>query len=493
MVKRRTSTVPCKVYRYGIRPPEGKDREIIDEQMWLAHRYYNDLIEVERARRKAYRWAREKLGDGEQLKEVSKRLNEERKDVCNSRVRDPEWGPGLRGTCGLYSGTYLLVEDRVGQATKTSKGDPKFRRWDGNGIIGVQCAHPIQVKDLISGEHDRYAALDMGPRRHHRTGNVIKNGVWLTLLVAPGGVRARFAMKMHRPMPSDGVIRWIKVTRRREGTRERWEVHFTVESVSFIRPERTGPVAAIDICWSKGRVGYLLGEDGHEEPVRPHPSIIEKLEYADSIRSIRDKLVNEAKAWAADNIDARVKSWHRMHARGLSRKMNAWRDEGHDVSVLEEWRKRDRHLYQIESGVRSKAKRRLQNDYRVWARRTVDRYPVIVLEDLDLSDLAEEKKGGHARFVYAPSHLRNALANAGAKIVTVPAPHTSANCHRCGEPVSKTYHTPSCSSCGWRGDRRINASRNILARGLVALERPVPLALREMFSETATQPSSDAP
>ncbi len=477
MVKRRTSSVPCRVYKYGALPPEPRD--VVDEQMWLAHRYYNDLIEVEHARRQAFVWARDRVS-AEELREVSKQIEEERKDVCNARVRDPEWGPGLRGTCGLYSGTYLLIEAQAEQARKKKGAPPRFRRWTGEGAIGIQCAKPIPVSELMDGTN-RYASIDTSPRYHIRTGRPIKNGALLTCVVGPGGTKASFSMKLHRPLPEDGLVRWIKILRRRTaetsvaGVREKWEVHITVESSTFIRPERKGPVAAIDLCWSKGRVGHLLGEDGYEEPILPHTAIVKKLRYADSVRSIRDGYLNVAKEWAAINIDPRVRSWHRMHAKGLMRKIREWREEGHDVAVLEAWRHRDTHLYQIEHNVRAKAKRRLQNDYRVWARRVVDRYPVIILEDLDLSELATENSGGkwgnHQRFVYAPSRLRDALANAGAQIVKVPAAYTSALCHCCGKEVGGTYHRPRCEECDWVGDRRENAVRNILADGMEALGR----------------------
>lgn len=501
-MKRKKSTVPCRVYAYGLLPPEG--RAVVDEQILLAHRYYNDLVEVEYARRQAYRWARDKVSP-EELKEVSKRLNEERKDICNARVRDPEWGPGLRGTCGLYSGTYLMIEAQVDQAIKAAieavkkwkknpkgpcpSGLPKFRRWGNEGSIGVQCAGGgVPVSEFIDGNH-RLGSIDTSPRYHRKTKRLVKHGVRLTIPVAPGGVRVTFDMKMHRPLPADGTIKWIKIVKRRTahgnvaGTRERWEAHITVEAPSFIRPERKGPVAAIDLCWSKGRVGHLLGEDGYEEPIRPHRAVIRSLRYADSIRSIRDGYLNVAKEWAAMNIDPRVRSWDKMKARGMIRKMRQWREEGHDVSMLDAWRHRDDHLWQIERNVREKAKRRLTNDYRVWARKIVERYPVLILENINLSEVAEKnrkgKKGNSTRFAYAPSHVRDALVNAGAKVIKVPPEYTSMNCPACSAKLGGDYHARECASCGWSGDRREGAARNIFARGLATLNRPVPLALRD--------------
>lgn len=42
--------MPTKIYNYGAKPPrENADR--VGEQIWLAHRYHNRLIELERLRR----------------------------------------------------------------------------------------------------------------------------------------------------------------------------------------------------------------------------------------------------------------------------------------------------------------------------------------------------------------------------------------------------------------------------------------------------------
>jgi phage FluMu protein Com len=53
-MRRKTSTVPTKVFKYGLLSPTSNGR-LVDEAVYLGHRFYNRLIEIERDRRAEYR------------------------------------------------------------------------------------------------------------------------------------------------------------------------------------------------------------------------------------------------------------------------------------------------------------------------------------------------------------------------------------------------------------------------------------------------------
>src|SRR5690242_6800937 len=63
MPKRKTSDVPTRVLTFGCLPPD-VGRAEFDEQLILAHRYRNKLIEIERARRAKFRDIRAKWAPG---------------------------------------------------------------------------------------------------------------------------------------------------------------------------------------------------------------------------------------------------------------------------------------------------------------------------------------------------------------------------------------------------------------------------------------------
>ena len=56
-MRRKTSTVPTKVFKYGLQSPT-VNGHLVDETIYLAHKFYNRLIEIVRASRAAYRTER---------------------------------------------------------------------------------------------------------------------------------------------------------------------------------------------------------------------------------------------------------------------------------------------------------------------------------------------------------------------------------------------------------------------------------------------------
>lgn len=58
---RKTSSLPTKIYTYGITRIQPEAEKLIQDQLWLAHRYRNKLTEIERNRRTDYRKLRASL------------------------------------------------------------------------------------------------------------------------------------------------------------------------------------------------------------------------------------------------------------------------------------------------------------------------------------------------------------------------------------------------------------------------------------------------
>jgi putative transposase len=115
------------------------------------------------------------------------------------------------------------------------------------------------------------------------------------------------------------------------------------------------------------------------------------------------------------------------------------------------------------------------------SRRYVDTYQVIVVEDLQVANLA---RNHHlARSIHDSSWglfrwmLSYKAAWAGRELVAVPPQYTSQQCSSCGAYVEKTLsvRTHVCPWCGYVDDRDVNAARNILHAGVVARTEPSPI------------------
>lgn len=111
------------------------------------------------------------------------------------------------------------------------------------------------------------------------------------------------------------------------------------------------------------------------------------------------------------------------------------------------------------------------------SRKLVDRYQIIVFEDLDIKDMQDgnwrslNKSISDAAWGELVRLTQVKAEWAGRTVVTVDPHNTSQMCSSCGEivkkPLSERVH--KCPHCGLEMDRDRNAARNILARGMASL------------------------
>lgn len=412
-MKRKTSKLPSRVWTYGCLHPT-KEAESIFKQLRLANIYYNKLIEIERERRTKYREARSEIGAVLRTLEghrdaITKLVEEHRDSIKKTRSaqrkhveastdmravikvqlerrravvdqirteRDRlKTDPRLvieserintsaqervkeeRAKCGIYWGTYLLIERAVEQARK-AKDDPKFHRFDGTGRIGVQVQGGMDKAEIFGGGDTRvqFSPLPDGQwdtrsgRRHAyttiklRVGSDGRKPIW-----------AEVPAVLHRPLPADARVMWAWLKVHRIGPRTKFEFQITMESEEFRRdPPLVGSerVAALDIGWRKlasgdVRVGYLYDYMGKRRELVLTKEVREGLAFCDSLRAINDGHFNTAravlKAWVAEHpkllpewLPAEIETMHAWHSRGrLSRLARRWSDEATGVTAEE--------------------------------------------------------------------------------------------------------------------------------------------------------------
>lgn len=460
---RKTSTVPTRIITYGcLAPTEGAD--ILHEQLFLAHRYQQDLVSDELAARAVYREARSALPDVAQLETECDRLTAEldtlrdtikslradararvrcvgltaqakalaaERKVVAQRLREAraeakpvlaEVSRGIaerkgifrkarRAQCGVYWGTYLMREGAVDQAAK-AKDDPRHRRYDRTGKVGVQLQHGITLAELHGCEDTRLQLAPLPPgqwdtrsgrRRAYttvriRVGSEGRAPIWATLPVV-----------MHRPLPKDARIMWAWILVRRIGTDTTYQLQLAVESEEYHARGRGDGWVAVDFGWKSDpggiAVALAVDEQGGQSPLVLPEIVRQRIEHAESLRAIADRNFNAAKAtlvawlaehgapeWMAD--EARwIHAWR--SSRRLATLVARWRDnvtpESADIyTALEAWRRQNRHLYQWECRERTKALRRRKDIYRNWVADLRKRYAHVVTEKCDYRELARD-------------------------------------------------------------------------------------------------------
>lgn len=549
------------VYTYGLPlGPTSECAEAVDEQMRRARIYHNELLELERTKRAVYR---EIVGEVAHVAAIQTQIDEVTSEIqrletaaragnqkSRKRVRDPEtrrqlqslrakrkelrqqrkaakaavrddpdmqariaalderateWQRGLRAQCGVYWGTYLLVEE-AHQRRRRERMDPQFRRWDGSGRIGVQIQGGMPVAGIVDGSDSRLQ-IDRTPRvrytRRHPEGRSVPDSGWLRIRIGSDGrapVWATFPLVYHRPLPRDGVIKRAWVQRRRIGTRWRWELQVTLqEPVPDVAPGRG--TAAVHVGWRVRqdglRVGYVRDTSGEGQELLLPRAVLDALDHAASLRSIRDR--------HHDGIRARLRQWMSAQSHvpewltAATKHMDRWRStqrltrlvytwrasrfsgDAAMYDALEAWRRKDRHLYQWECDERAKARGRRKDIYRQLAADLTSRYSTILLGDTDLRQVArraapDQEDPQHAtarrnRTRAAVGELQDAIKAAASKrgvaVDRVSAQHVTDTCHACGErcafdAAEHVHH--ACAHCGVVWDQDDNAAVNMLGR-----------------------------
>lgn len=595
----RDCGVPSAVMVYGLGEPLA-GREPIEQQLLLAHRYRNALVEVARNERAAWYEIVRQVGDVALLEREIAALDEwisagvgriqEIRKRDRKRTRTPElsacvkalrtarkrrarWLGGLRRAattdpaiaaaieamrgrvleaqkalragCGVYWGTYQLVEDAVKQAAKAAAKEghaARFVAWRGysdrvgdDGRLSVQIIRGadglvgMTLDEIVGGSDARVRIVPRSEpkerppprseahRRHRercdrdrknvrrelelhlRVASDEKGGpVWARWPVLVGKGRGRTDPLADRPLPPDARIKRVTVQRRRIGTRFRWEAVVSYSAESLRAPKRLDDeMAGVDVGWRKVegglRVAYVVDARGqHRELVLPD-EILSRIARADATRGLRDEYFealrprlarwlreHEHPEWLARSL-AHIEKW-RSTAK-LTRIAYRWAERrfGGDEEIfamVDEWRRRDRHLYQIEASRRARAFGCRRDLYRRWARELAERYAVLVFEDFDLRKMArkalpdepaDERGAREHRFVAAVSELRlyigNALRRRGGEKRERSAVNSTRRCHAClalceWDAAELLHHT--CEHCGATWDQDANAAQNLL-------------------------------
>lgn len=564
-----------KVYRYGLLAPIIA-AESVAEQMRAAQRYRNTLVEIERGRRAALRRgeaqdpalaglrAAEQWLDGQaralssaikaarankrtrsapaELRAELRRVREQVKrarfamrlyralvalpKMQQQRDRINDLAATLRRSarahCGVYWGTYLLIESADAAARKQplwAKGqpnDPSFMRWRGQGSVGVQIQKGMDVASLKVDRRLQIAAGRQlrrcsGRGTHKRCGESCqkkpgkgaRQARVLRLRIGSDGrdpIWAEWPLRLHRPLPVDACIMGAAVHLRRHGPRQEWSLAITVREPAPACPRGDQIAVAVDVGWRKlddgMRVAYWRGEDGEHGELALSAYQIAGLHKAEGIAAVRDKAKNlmhaRLKAWLKERelpawlqqATAHIASWKsagRFAALSLRWADNRFDGDSDGYAALASWRYRDHHLWAYESGQRLGAQRQRRDMYRCFAVKLARRYGVVVIEQFDKRrmnrlPLAEDDantQDQHLRVqqrIAATSTLCEALANAfrrdAAGIVEANAAYTTRHCHICGSDLSGDPADDITQRCeqGHVWDQDDNACHNLLAR-----------------------------
>jgi hypothetical protein len=217
---------------------------------------------------------------------------------------------------------------------------------------------------------------------------------------------------------------------------------------------------------------------------------------AEDLRSIRDAHFNAAMGvfvpWVKSSASDGLPEWFAeatktVHAWRATARLAAlvirWRSsrfagDEEMFTVLEEWRRKDKHLYEWEANNRRKAIAWRDNAYRVFAAVLAARYAAVSVEDTDWSEVAKLPDADEEEEMVNPTARRNRTIAAVGRLheilrerfrwaLTIDARGTTERCTACGrmDAVPPDKVVRACRHCGYVEDRDRRAARNILAKG----------------------------
>ena len=559
------------VYRYALASPH-ENAELVFEQIRLAHRYRNALVEIEHQRRAEVRAAEAAAGDmpkaiaalraargtrelavmaitrhrartrkrdePAEFREAAKQarvverdaaraFSDVRKtiatnqDIINARDLIGEKAKAsireARGLCGVFWGTYLLVEAAAGESfaetglydSAGEPTDPHFLRWTGEGAVAVQLQGGMTVAEATSGQDTRLRLRLPDPwawdrkGRTHRECEQMARQAEVSLRVGSEGrapVWATWRCDMHRPLPMGAVIKWAAVHREKVGPHDRWYLTLTLEA--DVRREASAPprrtAVAVDIGWrvigDELRVAGWMDTDGRMGELRLSAKDREFFAAANRIQAERgvrfDAMRARLSAWLREHNDI-LPDWLRV----TSANMASWKSEGRLAGLYNRWRDnrfvgdtaaydqlsnwaaRARHEWAVESRTREQAILRRREKYRIFAAQMAEGYDFIVIEKFDLRTMAvrqapdqdsENETARTNRVVAATSILVNAIKVAsrsrGTSVAAMPCEDTTRECPMChlvSDRRAEAQIVLSCT-CGHVWDQDVNGAPSIL-------------------------------
>lgn len=367
--------MPTLVYRYGLRPTAASDLEYVQAQLAAANEYRNALIAVELERRESYRAARTRLcptlaaGEASErqlmgdldaakakverdsslekrlkadLQSVRKRLRELRAEAKENAElkalsteidsRAIEAGKKLRAECGVYWGTYLLIEADVFRS-KTSGNEPKRKKYFGSGRLGVQTKGGITVPELFA---EKSTLIRMTQptceKRFQHSPRAIRAHTYSTLKFRGGSFDGKprwleFGLSYSRPLPPDARIKQASIVLQKTGSHVRYELQLVVnlpESKPRVKGEGLVQIAFDWRFLDDGSLQVATATDcrGETTAIAQPARWIEHLRRAEGLERVGEKYFSEVRAWFAEELKKQPKK-----VDAVLRALSPWHDE----------------------------------------------------------------------------------------------------------------------------------------------------------------------
>ena len=421
---------------------------------------------------------------------------------------------------GLFWPNYNEIGNRFLTARKLilkkrAQGKPsqlRFQKFIGTGCLVVQIPRGMPVEQFYKGGNNFLSiepAFDTsvwqipfrGERRRAcrttlkvRTGSNGRAPIWF-----------RLPFIFHRPLPKNGLIKEVKVIRRRKPNNKwKWSINFFVEcpEESIKKPVflKKKEAVAIDLGWRRKkeglRVGFWTDSEGNKGEIILDNSYLNTLQRLQDLQSIIDQEFNAFK----DEMVKELEKYDRNEITALFDNISKWKSPNKYTNILfywidnrfsgdeklwniyTSWRKRHIHLWTWFGNLFRKLAGRRNQFYRDISNRFAYEYKVVLVKDSDLSTLLikgnpeeETQKQNSVRRRQSKlascgvlrDYIKWACFKYSADYRELSSINTTKICHKCGEIMEGINFEKNivvrCPKCFSDFDQDENSTRNMLA------------------------------
>lgn len=324
-----------------------------------------------------------------------------------------------RADSELYWGNYLVVEQDLGGIGRGAP--PKFRPWKGHGRLAVQIQGGADFDEVWQGQDGRVRLSPWDPDKwdpSRRRGQA--RWVRMRLRVGSQGrtpVFADWRIVMHRDIPAGCRIKWVYLVANKVGTKTKWQAQFVISrkgGFDHLKLHADSGTAVINMGWRQMggdlRVAYVLGDDGEADELRIPAKRLSQLRKVERVQGYRDDNFNEIREalaqwrdehskllpeWLAERIK-HLRLWKaaaKLASVCLHWRENRFEGDAEIRALLEAWRYRDKHLYEMQANLRRHVFDWRLGYYREFAHRLALRYRRGVIEGTNLKKAYQDLPG----------------------------------------------------------------------------------------------------
>lgn len=446
-------------------------------------------------------------------------------------------------TINLSPDTRKSRQDSAEKARETTQKGLRGKPFDFSGTISNQIGSKgIHISDIFEGKCNQIKIEMCNPSKDYsfvndnrwskdgKYKNPKRNGnakVYFQIGVGKNTKYLECNVRIHRKPPEDTLVKYATIKATRIGPNVKFDLLLSLEGNSLTKESSGQGICACDIGWrqiNNTLSAGCIGNENEQEIIELPEKIVSGLKHVDSLKSIRDKLFDEAKENFSKckdiltDIHADSKASYIYKTRSPKKLVNLllkyintdykdlWKEwksycktNELDLYVTKDdlfkwlvsnniqdeserykiyfvwWMIKNRHLYTYETSLRKKLLNRRKDFYRNIAAKYAKKYKYLILEDFDLSSVATEtetdngkgrisKKINSNRYIVTVSELREALTDAFGKVNVkkINPAYTSSKCSTCHSKMENDgSEILHCEKCNKDWHRDINAVINM--------------------------------